>query len=113
MPILTLGRGRKCGRFCSEVSRQLGPGNVISGARSYNNADDGFDFWEAENGVTVINSWSFHNGMASVFNNPSGFQGDGNGIKLGHDSGTHVLGKHAGLGQSGQWRRREWECDGH
>jgi hypothetical protein len=71
--------------------RDLGPGNVISGARSYNNADDGFDFWEAENGISVINSWSFHNGIASVFNDPSGFNGDGNGIKLGKDSGTHIL----------------------
>ena len=31
--------------------------------------------------------------MASpaVFNNPAGYQGDSNGLKLGHDSGTHVL----------------------
>jgi hypothetical protein len=71
--------------------RGLGSGNVISGARSYDNADDGFDFWQAEHGVTVMNSWSFHNGVASVFNNPAGYQGDGNGIKLGHDSGTHTL----------------------
>jgi hypothetical protein len=71
--------------------RGLGSGNVISGARSYDNADDGFDFWQAEHGVTVLNSWSFHNGVASVFNNPVGYQGDGNGIKLGHDSGTHTL----------------------
>ena len=71
--------------------RGLGPGNVISGARAYDNGDDGFDFWQAEHGVTVTNSWSFHNGVASVFNNPAGFTGDGNGIKLGHDSGTHAL----------------------
>src|SRR3954464_9035064 len=71
--------------------RGLGPGNVISGARSYDNGDDGFDFWQAEHGVTVSNSWSFHNGVAASFNNPVGYQGDGNGIKLGHDSGTHVL----------------------
>ncbi len=71
--------------------RGLGPGNVISGARSYNNGDDGFDFWQAENGITVTNSWSFHNGLSTVFNVTSGCQGDGNGIKLGHDSGTHVL----------------------
>jgi hypothetical protein len=71
--------------------RGLGPGNVISGARSYDNGDDGFDFWQAEHGVTVTNSWSFHNGVASVFNSPAGFNGDGNGIKLGHDSGTHAL----------------------
>jgi hypothetical protein len=71
--------------------RGLGPGNVISGARSYENADDGFDFWQAEHGVTVVNSWSFHNGVPAVFNNPAGYQGDSNGLKLGHDSGTHVL----------------------
>jgi hypothetical protein len=71
--------------------RGLGAGNVISGARSFNNGDDGFDFWQAENGVTVTNSWSFHNGIAAAFNNPAGYQGDSNGLKLGHDSGTHVL----------------------
>jgi len=71
--------------------RELGPGNVVSGARAWENADDGFDFWQAENGVTVMNSWSFHNGIAAVFHNPAGYNGDGNGIKLGHDSGTHVL----------------------
>src|SRR4029079_6047349 len=71
--------------------RGLGPGNVIRGARSYDNGADGFDFWQAEHGVTVTNSWSFHNGVATAFNNPAGFAGDGNGIKLGHDSGTHAL----------------------
>jgi hypothetical protein len=71
--------------------RGLGPGNIISGARAWNNSDDGIDFWEGESGVTVVNSWVFNNGLASVFNNPAGFTGDGNGIKLGHDSGTHVL----------------------
>lgn len=72
--------------------RGLGPGNIISGARAWNNGDDGFDFWEAQSGVTVVNSWSFNNGIASTFNlSPSGYAGDGNGIKLGHDSGTHVL----------------------
>jgi hypothetical protein len=71
--------------------RGLGPGNMISGARAYDNGDDGFDFWQAEHGVTVVDSWSFHNGVAASFNSPAGFAGDGNGIKLGHDSGTHVL----------------------
>jgi hypothetical protein len=71
--------------------RDLGPGNVISGARAYNNADDGFDFWQAENGVTVTNSWSFHNGIAAAFDDPAGYQGDSNGLKLGKDSGPHVL----------------------
>jgi hypothetical protein len=71
--------------------RDLGPGNVVRGARAWENADDGFDFWEAENGVTILNSWVFHNGIASVFNNPADYNGDGNGIKLGKDSGTHAL----------------------
>jgi hypothetical protein len=71
--------------------RDLGPGNVFSGVRSWENADDGFDFWQAENGVTVTNSWSFHNGLAAAFNDPAGYQGDSNGLKLGHDSGTHQL----------------------
>ncbi len=71
--------------------RDLGPGNVVSGARAWENSDDGFDFWEAESGVTIQNSWVFRNGLAAVFNSPSGFNGDGNGIKLGKDSGTHTL----------------------
>src|SRR5207244_6279746 len=72
--------------------RGLGPGNTLSNCRAFNNADDGYDFWEAQNGVTVKNCWSFHNGISSVFSGVSGtFAGDGNGIKLGKDSGTHVL----------------------
>jgi hypothetical protein len=69
--------------------RQLGPGNVFRGDRAFGNADDGWDFWAAANGVTVENCWSFKNG----FNNfgDTNFQGDGNGYKLGHDSGKHVL----------------------
>ncbi|HEY2882039.1 MAG TPA: right-handed parallel beta-helix repeat-containing protein, partial [Pirellulales bacterium] len=72
--------------------RGLGTGNTFNGCRSFNNADDGFDFWGAESGVTVENCWSFHNAIASSFIGVTGtFAGDGNGIKLGHDSGTHVL----------------------
>ncbi len=84
------GSGENADGFAVKF-RGLGSGNVISGARSYNNADDGFDFWQAENGVTVTNSWSFHNGIASTFNNPVGYLGDSNGYKLGKDSGTHIL----------------------
>ena len=69
--------------------RDIGQGNVFSGVRAWGNSDDGFDFWEARYGVTVVNSWSFKNG----FNNfgDTNFQGDGNGVKLGHDSGTHLV----------------------
>ena len=67
----------------------LGPGNVFSGDRSWGNSDDGWDFWGAASGVTVQNSWSFKNGF-NIWGDSS-YAGDGNGIKLGHDSGTHVL----------------------
>jgi hypothetical protein len=71
--------------------RGLGAGNVLSGCRAWNNADDGYDFWQAENGVTVQNCWAFHNGIAATFVGDSSYAGDGNGIKLGHDSSTHLL----------------------
>jgi autotransporter-associated beta strand protein len=69
--------------------RDLGTGNVFRGVRAWGNSDDGFDFWEAACGVTVENSWAFNNG----FNNwgDTAWAGDGNGVKLGHDSGTHLI----------------------
>src|SRR5262249_42771738 len=71
--------------------RGLGAGNVLRGNRSWNNSDDGYDFWQAEHGVTVQNCWSFHNGISSMFVGAATYNGDRNGIKLGHDSGTHTL----------------------
>ena len=69
--------------------RDIGTGNVFSGVRAWGNSDDGFDFWEARYGVTVENSWSFKNGF-NIFGDTA-WAGDGNGVKLGHDSGTHVI----------------------
>src|SRR4051812_44686091 len=69
--------------------RDLGPGNVFRGDRAFGNADDGWDFWAAANGVTVENSWSFKNGFNTF--GDTAWAGDGNGLKLGHDSGKHVL----------------------
>ncbi|MCO6044295.1 right-handed parallel beta-helix repeat-containing protein [Aeoliella sp. ICT_H6.2] len=69
--------------------RDLGPGNVFSGNRAWGNSDDGWDFWAAANGVVVENSWAFDNGF-NIWND-SNFAGDGNGIKLGQDSGRHEL----------------------
>jgi hypothetical protein len=84
-------RGENADGFTAKF-RSLGPGNVFSGCRSFNNSDDGFDFWGAENGVTVQNCWAFHNAISAKFLGVTGtFNGDGNGIKLGHDSGTHIL----------------------
>jgi hypothetical protein len=69
--------------------RDIGPGNVFRGNRAWGNSDDGWDFWEAAHGVTVEDSWAFKNGF-NIWADAA-FAGDGNGIKLGHDSGTHVL----------------------
>jgi len=69
--------------------REIGPGNVFRGNRAWGNSDDGWDFWEAAHGVTVEDSWAFKNGF-NIWGDTS-FDGDGNGVKLGHDSGTHVL----------------------
>jgi hypothetical protein len=69
--------------------RELGTGNVLRGNRAWGNSDDGYDFWGAASGITVDNCWAFDNGI-NTFGDTS-FQGDGNGIKLGHDSGPHVV----------------------
>ncbi|WMJ72013.1 right-handed parallel beta-helix repeat-containing protein [Cytophagaceae bacterium ABcell3] len=71
----------------------VGPGNKFYGCRSWENSDDGFDLWRAQSTVTIENCWVFGNGDASVFGNPEGFRGNGNGIKLGGDGvpGDHIV----------------------
>ncbi|MET7697770.1 right-handed parallel beta-helix repeat-containing protein [Streptomyces sp. NPDC005485] len=58
-----------------------GTGNRITGARLYNNADDGLDLWQFSSPVTVEHSWAFGNGKNRW--NDSAFEGNGNGFKLG------------------------------
>ncbi|MER6158082.1 right-handed parallel beta-helix repeat-containing protein [Streptomyces sp. NPDC001868] len=58
-----------------------GTGNRITGARLYNNADDGLDLWQFSSPVTVEHSWAFGNGRNRW--NDSAFEGNGNGFKLG------------------------------
>jgi len=72
----------------------LGEGNVFYGNRSWENSDDGFDFWGAPNPVVLYNNWAFNNGDPDVFGNPEGFEGGGNGFKLGQsepDTGNHLV----------------------
>ncbi|TWT35935.1 Pectate lyase L precursor [Posidoniimonas corsicana] len=81
----------------------LGPGNVVRGARAWGNSDDGWDMWQSvQGGVLVEDSWAFDNGkilprfyeveqLESNDLNTDNFNGDGNGFKLGQDSGPHVL----------------------
>jgi pectate disaccharide-lyase len=69
---------------------RIGPGNVFRGCRAWNNADDGWDLFAADDVVKIENSWAFSNGKPIGGSNP---QGDGNGFKLG--------GKPDGDGQGG------------
>lgn len=58
-----------------------GSGNRITGARLYNNADDGLDLWQFSTSVTVEHTWAFGNGKNRW--GDSAFEGNGNGFKLG------------------------------
>jgi hypothetical protein len=59
----------------------IGPGNVFQGCRSWNNADDGWDLFAANDVVLITDCWSFLNGK--TVGNESNPAGDGNGFKLG------------------------------
>ncbi|MEU1475117.1 right-handed parallel beta-helix repeat-containing protein [Streptomyces sp. NPDC001668] len=58
-----------------------GTGNRITGARLYNNSDDGLDLWQFSSPVTVEHSWAFGNGKNRW--GDGAFEGNGNGFKLG------------------------------
>lgn len=79
--------GENADGFAAKFS--LGEGNIFSGCRAWSNSDDGFDFWEAGNCVTLENCWAFYNGE-NIWEDTS-YAGDGNGFKLGHGSGGHIL----------------------
>lgn len=63
------------------IKEGSGTGNVIRGARLWNNSDDGLDFWEFLSPVTVENSLAYGNGY-NRWAIPD-YSGDGNGFKLG------------------------------
>ncbi|HXK16534.1 MAG TPA: right-handed parallel beta-helix repeat-containing protein, partial [Polyangiaceae bacterium] len=69
---------------------RIGPGNVFRGCRAFNNADDGWDFFAADDVVQIDACWAFANGKGVAGDNPAG---DGNGFKLG--------GKPTGAGEGG------------
>ncbi|KAM5344496.1 hypothetical protein ACJ41O_013032 [Fusarium nematophilum] len=58
-----------------------GSGNVLIGARLWENVDDGLDLWEFTSPVTIQDTLSWGNGVNRW--GFSDFQGDGNGFKLG------------------------------
>ncbi|MFK7770436.1 MAG: right-handed parallel beta-helix repeat-containing protein, partial [Mariniblastus sp.] len=61
-----------------------GSGNVFRGCRAWNNSDDGFDFINASESVTVENCWAFRNG----FSVDGKRLADGNGFKIGGFAST-------------------------
>ncbi|MEW1926515.1 right-handed parallel beta-helix repeat-containing protein [Streptomyces sp. NPDC088360] len=72
-----------------------GAGNKITGARLFNNADDGMDLWQYASPVTVEHSWAFGNGKNRW--NDSAWEGNGNGFKLGGGgaSAAHLVNNNA------------------
>ncbi|MET9561031.1 right-handed parallel beta-helix repeat-containing protein [Streptomyces tauricus] len=78
-----------------------GSGNLITGARLYNNSDDGLDFWSFSSPVTVEHTWAMGNGKNRW--SDSAFAGDGNGYKLGGDGEVvaHVVNNSAAWDNAG------------
>ncbi|WP_030352101.1 right-handed parallel beta-helix repeat-containing protein [Streptomyces scopuliridis] len=66
------------------IKEGSGTGNVVRGARLWNNVDDGFDAWKFASPVLVENTIAYGNGF-NRWNFPD-FAGDGNGFKLGGGS---------------------------
>jgi hypothetical protein len=63
------------------IKEGSGSGNLVRGARLWNNSDDGFDAWEFLTPIRVENSVAWGNGFNRWgFSN---FTGDGNGFKMG------------------------------
>jgi len=60
-----------------------GAGNEFIGCRAWENADDGWDLYMTTCAVRIERCWAWHNGDASLFAATNGYNGDGNGFKLG------------------------------
>ncbi|MFV0472196.1 MAG: right-handed parallel beta-helix repeat-containing protein [Paludibacteraceae bacterium] len=75
-----------------------GKGNRFIRCRAWDNADDGWDLFETDYPVEIIECWAWGSGRAENFTwvQASGsFQGNGNGIKLGgNGTGGSSKGKH-------------------
>ncbi len=65
-------------------------GNVFKGCRAWDNADDGWDFYNNTNHVALIECWAMTSGY-DRWGVGAGFSGNGNGFKLG---GAGTTGRH-------------------
>ncbi|WP_204053091.1 right-handed parallel beta-helix repeat-containing protein [Microbispora siamensis] len=68
------------------IKEGSGTGNVVRGARLWNNSDDGFDAWEFLSPITIEDSVAYGNGY-NRWSLPD-YTGDGNGFKLGGGGDT-------------------------
>jgi hypothetical protein len=75
------------------IKQGSGSGNVVRGARLWNNADDGFDAWEFTSPITIQSSIAYGNGY-NRWSIPN-YSGDGNGFKLGGSDGTGPAAAHS------------------
>lgn len=80
-------RGENADGFAAKG--KIGPGNVFRNCRAWENVDDGWDLWEAPEGVLIEDCIAFRNGLNLW--DIADFAGDGNGFKLG---GNFVAGNH-------------------
>lgn len=63
------------------IKEGSGTGNIVRGARLWNNSDDGFDAWEFTSPITIENSVAYGNGYNRW--SIADYSGDGNGFKMG------------------------------
>jgi hypothetical protein len=63
------------------IKEGSGSGNVVRGARLWNNSDDGLDYWMFASPIVTESTLAWGNGF-NRWNLPD-FTGDGNGFKLG------------------------------
>lgn len=63
------------------IKEGSGAGNVVRGARLWNNSDDGYDAWEFLDPIVIEDSVAWGNGF-NRWDLPD-YTGDGNGFKLG------------------------------
>ncbi|MFF5973804.1 pectate lyase [Streptomyces sp. NPDC012769] len=78
-----------------------GSNNLITGARLFDNSDDGVDLWSWSSPVTIEHTWAWGNGRNRW--SDSAFAGDGNGYKLGGDGEVvaHVVNNAAAWSNAG------------
>jgi len=78
------GSGENGDGFAAKAGR----GTVFRGCRAWDNADDGWDVYGGNQPVLIDSCWVFSNGVNHWPELISGFQGDGNGFKLGGGGGV-------------------------